>query len=242
MATPPATATSSPVPAVAAGSTSSRSRFDEVRRGSASCGAVVGTTRHSAAVGVGLVVGDRVADERHAGVGLDGVGDRLRARPGSVPGGTSVARLSGPLKPGPEALGQEVVGLAGGGVLGVVALVGEPEAQPEDRQRQARPARPRRSTTAGHGRCWMHPAPPVRQASRAAARRSRSSTGLRSEADGEAGQEHDHRDRKRDDEQRRDPEPDADQGDGDEAGGDQPAPAGRPRSVRRRSPTTPAAT
>ena len=216
MATPPATATSSPVPAVAAGSTSSRSRLTRSVV-AASCGAVVGITRHNAAVG-SFVVGDRRADERDAGVGSDGVGDRLAASLGRCPvelGGQAERAVEA----GPEPVGEQVVGLAGGGVLGVVALVGEPEAQPEDRQRERDQAAA--PTQDGGPRAVLDdPTPPVRQrlAQRLALPLQHR---FAQRGDGEAGQQHDDGDRQRDHDQGGDPEPDPDQGDGDQAGGDQ---------------------
>ena len=180
-------------------------------------------TRHSAAVGRGVVVGDRGADERHAGVGGDGVGDGLeRGRVGARwhLGGQAERTVEA----GTEAFGQQVVGLAGGGVLGVVAFVGEPEPQAEDRQRQ----RDEGGGADQHRRpraVLDDPAPPVRQ--RLAQRLVLPlEHRLAQRGDGEAGEQHDHRDRERDHDQGGDPEPDADQGDGDQPGGDQPAPAG----------------
>ena len=52
---------------------------------------------------------------------------------GAVDGGDQVDRAGGALA---EALDDEVVGLLGGGVVGEVALVGEPEAEAEERDRQ----------------------------------------------------------------------------------------------------------
>ena len=92
-------------------------------------------TRHSAAVGSGssLVIGSLTK-------ATPGSAAMASVTACSVAGVGARGHLGGEderaVEARPEAVGEQVVGLAGGGVLGVVALVGEAEAQPEDRQRQ----------------------------------------------------------------------------------------------------------
>ena len=98
MATPPATATSSPVPSVVGGRMSDRKRLTRSVV-SASCGAVVGITRHSAAVSPSLEMGGLTnATPGSAWMASD---TACRAA-GSVPSGTSLASTRVPLKPGPN--------------------------------------------------------------------------------------------------------------------------------------------
>ena len=191
MATPPATATSSPLPAVAAGRIVVAQPVDQLGRGLVlRRGGRDDPPQRGGRVG--RVVGDRVADERDAGVGGDGVGDRLqRRRVGARRhlGGQAERAVEAR----PEAVGEQVVRLAGGGVVGVVAFVGEAEAQPEDRQRQ----RDQRGGADQHRRprpMLDDPAPPVRQrlAQRLALPLQHR---LAQRGDGEARQQHDDRDR-----------------------------------------------
>jgi hypothetical protein len=92
----------------------------------------VGTRFHSTAVGRSGVVGARRRDEGDARIG----GDRLLdAVEGS---GVGALRQVGDeeeraVEPGTEAVDEQLVGLPGRGVLGEVALVGEPEPQGEHR-------------------------------------------------------------------------------------------------------------
>ena len=76
----------------------------------------------------------RRRDSGNAGVGLEMLG---RARRSSAsPAELSTTTCSGPLKPGTEAGGQQVVGLARGHLLRVGARVGDAEVHREGRDRQ----------------------------------------------------------------------------------------------------------
>ena len=78
---------------------------------------------------------------------------RRRRRPAHC---TSLASSSGPLKPGPEALDQQVVGAAGRELRRVVAGVGDAEAQRDERDRedqQDQQARRSPPATAGAAAC-----------------------------------------------------------------------------------------
>ena len=132
--------------------------------------------------------------------------------------------MNGPLKPGAEAVGEQVVGLTGVGVLGEVALVGEPEAEVEDRRREDEQEQgagddpePRAALDGA--------APPVGEGLADRLRRPVRHL-LAERADGEADEHGERGEAGSDGGQGRDADADAEQGDGDEAGGDQAAPAG----------------
>ena len=214
----PVTATSRPVPSVAA---AARRRAGGARAASvaASCGAVGGMTSHGRAGGVARS-SSAVDGERHAGRGLDGVGDPVAAAAWSVPVGTSVDEHERAVEAGPEALGQQVVGLPRGLCRRDVAGVGEAEAQRRSTGWPARSAR-RRPTIDRRPRAVLDDAaPPVGQ--RCARTGLAPALGDLAAQRGheEAGDDHDDGERQGDDEQGRDAEPDAEQADGDQRGGD----------------------
>ena len=118
-----------------------------------SCGAVVGKSRHNAAVGASGSFGT-------AGVTKAVPGSLARAwvtasrAAGSVPSGISVAEQQRPVEARSEAGGQQIVCLTGGRLLRVVALVGEGEPLTEEWHRSTmRIDAPLIAAT--HGRCWM---------------------------------------------------------------------------------------
>ena len=94
----------------------------------ASCGDVAGITRTIIAEGESGSSGIGGVDGGHAVGGGDGVGHgrELLRRGVAVDLGHGEER---PVEAGAEALGEQVVRLAGRGVLAVVALVGEAEPQ-----------------------------------------------------------------------------------------------------------------
>ena len=139
---------------------------------------------------------------------------------------------------GAEALGEQVVGLSGVGVLRVVALVGEPEADAEhgqgehDQDRQAADGR--------RPRVVLHE-PAVAVPERLPRRLDLPGRQLPVDRP-EEGADDEHQQRQDEAEGGRlEPEPEADEGDGDEAGGDE-APVLRDlEAARRRGRAAPAA-
>ena len=123
-----------------------------------------------------------------------------------------------------ETVGDQVVGLAGGGGLGEVALVGETEPQCEHRQcQQYQQSTGDGDAAPGPGLHDAAPAVGPRFADRLVlARRHLAAERL----DGQAGEQGDDHEHTADRAQGGDPEPEPEQGDGGEPGGDQTAPAG----------------
>ena len=122
-----------PVPAVAAGRTSSRSWCDEVLGARRPAARWSGTTVSTAVSPAGLSRRRRHRRDARRGATARAAGSRAAASPAA---GSSATSSSGPLAPGAEALGLQVVRLAGGRVLAVVAGVREAEPDAEERRGQ----------------------------------------------------------------------------------------------------------
>ena len=120
-ATPPETGTSSPVPSVASGSTSSRSRMTSSVVAS-SCGAVVGNNLHTTAVVASGSLGIAGRYKGHSGVGAERLGDGLDlGRVGAL--GDLSCKQQWAVETWTETRRQQVVGLAGRRLLRIVALI-----------------------------------------------------------------------------------------------------------------------
>ena len=138
-----------------AGSTSSRRRLTSSVVAS-SCGPVVGhddpARPPSGSRGRWAAAGET---KTTPGIGRDRLGDGLEGGDWSAPSASSATSRSGPLKPSPKPVDEQVVGLLGGGVVGEVALVGEARAAGSSTgmARTSRIAVPARAAV--HGRCWM---------------------------------------------------------------------------------------
>ena len=148
----PVTLTSSVVPAMAAGMTSSRRVFDQLGGGRVlRCGRR--DEVEEVRLGGGRTVGEGRRDRGDTGGLGEGLLERVHCRD-AVAGTGDDGDHERTVEAGAEAVGEQVVGLAGVGVLGVVALVGEPEAQAEDRRREderGTPCRRRPRATGGAG-------------------------------------------------------------------------------------------
>ena len=187
-----------PVTAISLPSAASPSTSTSSRRRCTSCGGGLVLRRRLGRdlpeVGRGVAVarcGIGRRGEGHVGVGGDRRGDAVEhglvGR--AVDAGGQVER---PVEARAEAVGQQVVGLPGGGVLGEVALVGEAEPQAEGGHGQHEQHQRRPPMAAGHGRCWMKPAPPVGERLRASASAAGGAPALE-QRHGEAGEQHDGR-------------------------------------------------